>query len=97
MNHCGPAPGKMVRGGLSREVAFQRRLRDEKLVGEELEEEYSIQVEGTASATNRRKARVAVVMREVVVQEEFGKVGWGLVGPVGRRRNSLDFILSVIE
>lgn len=78
-------------------MAFQRRLRDEKLVGEELEEKYSVQVEGTASATSRRKASVAMVMREVVVQEEFGKVGWDMVGPVGRRRKSLDFILSVIE
>lgn len=27
---CGPAPGKVVRDDLCREVAFQRRLRDEK-------------------------------------------------------------------
>lgn len=62
-----------------------------------MEEKYSIQVEGTASAKNRRKTGVATVMREVVVPEEFGKVGWVLAGPVGRRRKSLDSILSVIE
>lgn len=84
----------MVRDGLCRKVAYQQRLRDEKLVGEELEEKYSLQVEGTASAENRRKASVAMVMR---VQEEFGKVGWGMVGPVGCRRKSLHVILSEIE
>lgn len=40
---------------------------------------------------------MAMVMREVVVPEEFGKVGWVLAGPVGRRRKSLDLILSLIE
>lgn len=58
-----------------------------------------IQVEGTASAKNRRETSVATVMRGAVVQEEFGKVGrvWAMVDPAGCRRKSLDFILSVAE
>lgn len=35
---------------------------------------------------------MAMVTREVVVQEEFGKVGWVMVGPVGCRRKILDLI-----
>lgn len=59
-----------------------------------MKEKFSIQAEGIASPKNRRETNEGGGGIRVIWK---GRQGWVLVGPVGHRRQSLDFILIVVK
>lgn len=71
-------------------------MRDEKELsrGRTEGKVFSIQAEGMASPKNRRETDEEGSGIRVIWK---GRQGWVLVGPVGRRRQSLDFILILVK